>query len=76
MAMDMKQSYSGPEFQQAWKEETRTILYSVLEINPVLAHNIIHHKCDWYVLHVVREHLAYAIAHIDLSGVEDQDIYV
>jgi hypothetical protein len=45
--------------------------YSVLEVNHILAHYVIHDKCDWNILHVVRERLAYTVVHIYLPGIED-----
>jgi hypothetical protein len=68
MAMDVKKANSHPEIQGAGQQKFRTFLYSILEVNSVLAHDVIHDQRDRNILHVVGKSLAYAVVHINLSG--------
>jgi hypothetical protein len=51
--MDMEQPNTCPEFQGAGKGKLRTPLDPLREVHPVLAHDVIHHQCDWDIFHVV-----------------------
>ena len=66
MFMYVEQPYTCPEFEGIRKEEFGTSFNPLLEVDPVLAHNVIHHKCNWDIFHVVRQCLANAVVHVDL----------
>jgi hypothetical protein len=71
VAMDVEQANSHPEFQELESESSELFLHSLLEVNPVLTHDVIHDQSNWNVIHVVGESLAYAVVHIKLP--EDGD---
>ena len=67
MAMNMEQANSSSENERAWQCELLTFSNPPSKIDLILAHNIVHKKCDRHVLHIVSEGLADAIIHINLS---------
>ena len=66
MAMDVEQSDSSVELQGAGDSKLWTPCNPVLQVDPILAHYVVHDKRNWDVLHIVGECLAKAIVHIDL----------
>jgi hypothetical protein len=66
MAMDMEESNSSAKLQRTGQPKSWTLCDPILEVDTILAHNVIHNKCDRDVLHVVGECLANAVVHIDL----------
>ena len=64
--MYVEQPYTCPEFEGIRKEEFGTSFNPLLEVDLVLAHNVIHHKCNRDIFHVVRQCLANAVIHVDL----------
>ena len=55
MAMDVEQSDSSVELQGAGDSKLQTPCNPVLKVDPILAHNVVHDKCNWNVLHIVGE---------------------
>jgi hypothetical protein len=66
MTVDMEQPNSCSELQGEWQAELRTFLNPLLEVHPILTHNVIHEKRNWYVFHIIRQHVADAVVHIYL----------
>jgi hypothetical protein len=66
--MDVEQSNTSAELQGTGEGELWTLLYPVLKVDPVLAHDIIHNQCNRNIFHVIGESLANAVVHIDLPG--------
>jgi hypothetical protein len=68
VAMDMEQSNTSAELQGTREGELCTLVYPVVKVDPVLAHDIIHNQCNRNIFHVIGESLANAVVHIDLPG--------
>jgi hypothetical protein len=66
MAMDMEQPNSCAELQRAGKAELWTFLNPLLEVDPILTHDIVHDKSNGNVFHVVGKSLADAVVHVNL----------
>lgn len=64
--MDVKQANASPELQGVIQGQLRTPFHSLLEMNSILAHYIIHHQGHWNVIHIIGECLAKTVIHINL----------
>ena len=70
MSMDVEEAYTSTELQRVRDGQLRTPFHSFLQVNFVLAHDIIHHQCNRNTFHVVGQSLAEAIVHVDLPDGE------
>jgi hypothetical protein len=66
MAMDVEEANASAELQGVRQWKLWTSLHPILQVNPILAHNVIHDKGHRNVLHVIRKGFAKAVVHIDL----------
>src|ERR1700677_4016377 len=64
--MDVEEAYASAKLQRVRYGQFWTPVHSFLEVDSILAHNIIHDQCNRNVFHVVGQSHAEAIVHVDL----------
>ena len=73
MAMDVKEPNPCPELQGVRNGQPWTILHSLLEMNSILAHNVIHDQGQRHAFHIEGKGFAKTIVHVNLPVDGHQD---
>lgn len=71
--MNVKESYASAELQSVRDGKSGTVFHSLLEVDSILAHNVIHDQCKGHVFHVIGKSLAKAIVHVYLPCESGED---
>ena len=69
VAMNVKQPNSCSKLQRARQRQLWTSFHPLHQVNPILAHDIIHHQSHRQVFHIIWQCFAKAIVHVELPGI-------